>query len=313
MSGAEGVAARKQAYFAKLIKLLEEYPKIVICGADNVGSSHMQQIRKSLRGKAVLLMGKNTMIRKAVRGQIQNNPLLESLLPHIKANVGFVFTKDDLSSVRTALVSTKVSAPAKAGAISPVDVIVKAGPTGLEPTQTSFLQALNIPSKIAKGQIEIINDVTILTKGQKVGASEANLLAKLNIKPFLYGLVIKTVYDNGSVYEAKVLDITDEDIISKFQTAARKVASVSLAIGVPTVASLPHIIANGFKNVLAVSLASDYPIKQTQLLQAAAKAPAPAAAAAKVEEKKPAKEEPKKKVEEEEEEDFGAGGLFGDD
>jgi len=164
MSGAEGVAARKQAYFAKLIKLLEEYPKIVICGADNVGSSHMQDIRKSLRGKAVLLMGKNTMIRKAVRGQIQNNPQLESLLPHIKGNVGFVFTKDDLASARTVLVSTKVSAPAKSGAVSPVDVIVKAGPTGLEPTQTSFLQALNIPSKIAKGQIEIINDVTILTK-----------------------------------------------------------------------------------------------------------------------------------------------------
>jgi len=313
MSGAEGVAARKQAYFAKLIKLLEEYPKIVICGADNVGSSHMQQIRKSLRGKAVLLMGKNTMIRKAVRGQIQNNPLLESLLPHIKGNVGFVFTKDDLASVRTALVSTKVSAPAKSGAISPVDVTVKAGPTGLEPTQTSFLQALNIPSKIAKGQIEIINDVVILTKGQKVGASEANLLAKLNIKPFLYGLVIKTVYDNGSVYDAKVLDITDEDIISKFQNAARKVAAVSLAVGIPTVASLPHILARGFKNVLAVALATDYPIKQTQQLQAAAKAPPPAAAA-KTEEKKAAvKEEPKKKVEEEEEEDFGAGGLFGDD
>jgi len=313
MSGAEGVAARKQAYFSKLIKLLEEYPKIVICGADNVGSSHMQQIRKTLRGKAVLLMGKNTMIRKAIRGQVQNNPALEALLPHIKGNVGFVFTKEDLAAVRQAVVGTKVAAPAKPGAIAPLDVTVKAGPTGLEPTQTSFLQALNIPSKIAKGQIEIINDVVILTKGQKVGASEANLLSKLNIKPFLYGLIIRTVYDNGSVYDAKVLDITDDDIIAKFQNAARKVASVSLATGIPTVASLPHVIARGFKNVLSISLGVDFPIKQTQLLQSAAKAPPPAAAAVKAEEKKaPAKEE-KKKVEEEEEEDFGAGGLFGDD
>jgi len=141
------------------------------------------------------------------------------------------------------------------------------------------------------------------------------LLAKLNIKPFQYGLVIKTVYDNGSVYDAKVLDITDEDIIAKFQNAARKVASVSLATGIPTVASLPHVIARGFKDVLAVALGSGYEIKQTALLSKASSAPAPAAAApAKGDDKKaPAKEEPKKKVEEEEEEDFGAGGLFGDD
>jgi len=311
MSGAEGVAARKQSYFAKLSKLLDEYPKIVICLADNVGSSHMQQIRKTLRGKAVLLMGKNTMIRKAVRGQIQNNPKLESLLPHIKGNVGFVFTKDDLSTVRTVLVGTKVAAPAKVGAISPVDVVIKAGPTGLEPTQTSFLQALNIPSKIAKGQIEIINDFPILTKGQKVGASEANLLGKLSVKPFQYGLVIKTVYDNGSVYDAKILDITDDDILAKFQNAARKVAAVSLATGIPTVAALPHVIARGFKNVLSVSLGADFPIKQTELLKSAASnVPPPAAAAAKpaVEEKKPAKP-----AEPEEEDDFSAGGLFGDD
>lgn len=37
----------------------------------------MQQIRMSLRGKAVVLMGKNTMMRKAIRGHLENNPALE--------------------------------------------------------------------------------------------------------------------------------------------------------------------------------------------------------------------------------------------
>ena len=46
-------------------------------GADNVGSKQMQQIRMSLRGKAVVLMGKNTMMRKAIRGHLENNPALE--------------------------------------------------------------------------------------------------------------------------------------------------------------------------------------------------------------------------------------------
>lgn len=37
----------------------------------------MQQIRISLRGSAVVLMGKNTMMRKAIRGHIERNPALE--------------------------------------------------------------------------------------------------------------------------------------------------------------------------------------------------------------------------------------------
>ena len=77
-------------------------------GADNVGSKQMQQIRMSLRGKAVVLMGKNTMMRKAIRGHLENNPALEKLLPHIRGNVGFVFTKEDLTEIRDMLLANKV-------------------------------------------------------------------------------------------------------------------------------------------------------------------------------------------------------------
>jgi predicted fused transcriptional regulator/phosphomethylpyrimidine kinase len=54
-------------------------------------------------------MGKNTMVRKVVRQQMENNPNLAKLLPHIKGNVGFVFTKGDLKDVRTQLLSNRVS------------------------------------------------------------------------------------------------------------------------------------------------------------------------------------------------------------
>jgi large subunit ribosomal protein LP0 len=90
----------KASYFQKLVQLLDEYPKCFIVGADNVGSKQMQEIRIALRGKAVVLMGKNTMMRKAIRGHLEKNPDLERLLPHIKNNVGFVFTKEELTLVR---------------------------------------------------------------------------------------------------------------------------------------------------------------------------------------------------------------------
>ena len=145
-------------------------------------------------------MGKNTMMRKAIRGHLEKNPDLERLMPHIKQNVGFVFTKMELLHVRDLLLSNKVKAPAKAGALAPVDVVVPAQNTGMGPEKTSFFQALAIPTKITKGTIEIIKDVDIIKAGDRVGMSEATLLNMLKISPFSYGLVISKVCE--SQYQA---------------------------------------------------------------------------------------------------------------
>ncbi|AWP03168.1 rplp0 MGC53408 arbp [Scophthalmus maximus] len=166
----EDRATWKSNYFIKIIQLLDDFPKCFIVGADNVGSKQMQTIRLSLRGKAVVLMGKNTMMRKAIRGHLENNPALEKLLPHIKGNVGFVFTKEDLAEIRDLLLENKVPAAARAGAIAPCDVTVPAQNTGLGPEKTSFFQALGITTKISRGTIEILSDVGLIKTGDKVKA-----------------------------------------------------------------------------------------------------------------------------------------------
>jgi len=297
---------RKQAYFVKFTAMMEEYPRILIVNADNIGSNHMQSIRRSLKGKAIILMGKNTMVRKCLRGLLNTNPQYEALLPHIKGNIGFIFTKDELANVKKVIEANKKQAPAKAGAISPVDVVVPAGNTGLEPTQTSFLQALNIATKITRGTVEIINDVLLLKVGDKVGASESTLLAKLNIRPFQYGLKIKTVYDNGAVFDASVLEISDADMLTRFNNAVRNIACVSLVTGHPTIAAVPHLIINGYKNILSISLGTNYTIDATKQLKeylanpSAFAAPAKAAPAKEEAKAAPAKDEGKGKKKEKE-------------
>jgi len=312
--GRENKAAWKANYFVKVVQLLDEYPKCFIVGCENFGSRQMQTIRTSLRGLAVVLCGKNTMMRKAIRGHLENNGQLEKLLPHIKGNVGFVFTKGDLGEVREKLTQSKVRAPARAGAIAPLDVVIPAQNTGLGPEKTSFFQALSIPTKISKGTIEIINDVPILKPGDKVGASEATLLNMLNISPFSYGLAIQQVYDSGSIFSPDILDIKPEDLRAKFMAGVANLAAVSLQIGYPTIASVPHSIANGFKNLLALAATSDVEfegaktikeyIKDPSKFAAAAVAAAPAATETKKEEKK------KEESEEEEEDDDMGFGLF---
>jgi len=292
----------------------------VIVGADNVGSNQMQKIRQSLRGHAEVLMGKNTMVRKVLREYVESNPKVEPLAALAKNNVGFVFTNGDLGEIERQLLLHRVGAPAKAGIIAPNDVTVPKGPAGMEPTQTSFLQALNIASKINKGQVEIVSDVHLIKAGDKVGPSEATLLQKLNIKPFSYGLTLIHIYDNGSVYDPSVLKLTDTNILDKFRNGIANVASLSLAIGYPTLASLPHALANAYKRVLAIAVETEYTFPAAQKIKdyianPSAFAAAAPVAAAPVAAAPAAKEEKKEEKKEESDDDdmFGGGGLFGDD
>merc|ERR1712203_446374 len=207
---------------------------------------------------------------------------------------------EELITVRDLLLAKK-AAPAKAGAMAPVDVTIPAQNTGMGPEKTSFFQALQIPTKITKGTIEIIQDVPIIKVGDKVGASEATLLNMLKISPFTYGLLIQKVYENGSIFDPEILDITDDDIKDRFMAGVANVAAVCLSINYPTIASVPHSIVNGFKNLLSIAAVTDITFKEAETLKEfladpskfaaavassapAAAAAAPAAAAAKKEE-----------------------------
>lgn len=117
------------------------------------------------------------------------NTALEKLLPHIWENLGFVFTKDDLTEIRNMMLAKKVPAATCADAIAVCEVTVPAQNTDLGPEKTSFFQALGITMKISRGTIEILSDVQLLKIREKVKFNEAILLNMLNISPFFFGLV----------------------------------------------------------------------------------------------------------------------------
>lgn len=275
-------AEKKVAYDSKLCQLLDEYSQILIASADNVGSNQLQGIRKGLRGHSVVLMGKNTMMKRSIRlyADRTGNDNFRKLADELVGNVGLIFTKGDLKEVSEEIAKYKVGAPARVGLVAPIDVVVPPGNTGLDPSQTSFFQVLNIPTKINKGTVEIITPVELIRKGEKVGSSEAALLAKLGIRPFSYGLIIQKVYDNGSIFDPAVLDLTDEDLLEKFAVGVSMVTSLSLAISYPTLAAAPHMFINAYKNVLAIAVATDYDFPQAETVKEYLKDPSKFAVAA---------------------------------
>jgi len=292
-------------YDGKLCNLLDEYTQILVAAADNVGSNQLQNIRKGLSGDSVVLMGKNTMLKRSIRinAEKTGNHAILNIIPLLAGNAGLIFTKGDLKEVSEEVAKYKVGAPARVGLVAPIDVVVPPGNTGLDPSQTSFFQVLNIPTKINKGTVEIITPVELIKKGDKVGSSEAALLAKLGIRPFSYGLIVTSVYDNGTVFSPEVLDLTEDDLTEKFALGVSLVTALSIAISYPTLAAAPHMFINAYKHLLAIAVETDYSFPQADKVKeyladpskfavaaaapaAAASGSAPAAAAAKVEEKK---------------------------
>jgi len=286
-------------------------------------------LRQKLRAiDAHMIMGKNTLMKAALKASMKKpeqgdedyedrkdewyqNDNIPKIMDQLVLNTNMIFTNGDLSKVKEILDSESRPSAAKPGMIAPAEVTVPAGPTGLDPKQTSFFQTLQIQTKIVKAQIEIVTEKQVIWVGDKIGATEAALLDKLKIYPFEYKMHVKKVLQNGSVFDAAVLDISTDDILAKFKKAINVQADVGLGLGVPNAASAPHTLLNGFKNLVAVSAASGFEFPQAKaMLEAAKNAPAggavasagPAAAA-----------EAPKEEEKEEEEDVDMGGLFGDD
>merc|ERR1719446_425367 len=152
-----------------------------------------------------MVFGKNTMIRRCLRNlnKDEEHPEYDQIVNVMKGNLGFVFTNEDLADILDVLKEFVKPAAAKAGVIAPSDCTIYKGPTGLDPAQTSFFQALH--------------------KDVKVGSSEAALLTKLGIKPFEYGLLVRHLYENG-IFDPSVLDITEAVLMGKWTDAVGNVA-----------------------------------------------------------------------------------------
>jgi large subunit ribosomal protein LP0 len=143
------ITAEKVQYEARVNRLLDTYSKVYFVTVDNVTSQQMHAIRRSLRGKGELLMGKNTLQKKCIRNRAEKNaadkPLADAFCDTlIVGNCGLIFTNEGIEMVNGVIVANRIQAPARIGAISPVEVTIPAGNTGMEPTMTSFFQALNI-------------------------------------------------------------------------------------------------------------------------------------------------------------------------
>ncbi|ADM11840.1 60S acidic ribosomal protein P0 [Encephalitozoon intestinalis ATCC 50506] len=257
---------RKEQVYEKARRLFGTYTRFALVGIENVESTQLKNIKKGWGEDVEFLMGKNSAIKRAVASL--ENPKLSSILELIKGDVCFVFFKGDVRDVKKAIDDNVREACAKVGNIAQKDVWVENCITGMTPDKTSYFQVLGIATKITKGKVEIISPYKVLSVGDKVGPSQANLLGMLNIKPFSYKMVMHQVYEDGVIYDSSLIDIGTEDIVSSLRSAISSIAAISLGAEIITQASMPYNIRNSFKDILHVSFGADFAIKEQSMVMA---------------------------------------------
>ena len=261
------VSNEKLAMQKDLNRLIDSYERMVFVKLDNVTSQQMHAVRRDLISKAEIVVGKKTTQKKIIslRAEAKNatpaDQKMKELLCRdnfLTGNVALCFTNMPVSELVAIFVKHRIQAPARVGAISPVEVIIPAGNTGMEPTMTSFFQALNIVTKIDKGTVAIMTDKKVLSPGDKVDSSISALLGKLKISPFYYNPEVVGVWEKGYLFTPEDLKLDDATIEAAFTQGINNLAGLSLGSGVATELSLPHAIADGFKNLLAAAVATDF-------------------------------------------------------
>ena len=312
------VSSAKIAYAERMNSLFDEYERVLFVGIDNVRSQQIHKVRKDLIGKGVLFMGKNTLQRRILANRAVNDSKTSEMIEIfnrqsvLTGNRGMIFTNAPISEINEILSRHRIQAPARVGAVSPCDVVIPAGNTGMEPTQTSFFQALSIQTKISKGTVEITASKKVLSPGDKVDNSTAVLLQKLKISPFFYEVEVDYVWDCGILMTSEDLAITDESLEQEMLSGISQLNALSLGAGIPIDSTFPQFIIDGFKDLLAISLETDYSFDEyngailKENILSGKFAATTAAPTATVESTAP----PVVEEEDEEEDDFGMGGLF---
>lgn len=309
----------KKKVYEKTLELFPKYKNVFVADVKEIAANYIQKIRHELvkLGSTDTLCGKTTVIQKAIKDYIEkNDKKLPKHLPkdNLKAlsdampglHLLLVFSNKDVGEVNAVLSKYLIEKQAKPGQHSPIEVIIPAGPTGMDSSQIDFFQALKIPTKVSRNQLEITTATKILVPGQKITLSEINIMKKFNIKPYKHTVKIKKMLLNGKLYGEEILKVTDDYMKAKLEQGIKNILGFSLGTGITTAASAPSVVANAFRNICALSLATNVLFEATKNMANAA------AAAPKKEEKKEEKkkEEKKKEPEPEEDDDMDLGGLF---
>ena len=258
------VAVWKKEIYDDLIELLNKYSVIAVADLQKVRSSQIQEIRKKLRGKAELIVAKNTILRKAAEKAAGQKEKVNQFADSLTGSKVLIFTQMNPFELIIFLNKNKVRVPAKGGDIATGDIMIPGGNTGLQPGPViSEFNEAKVQTRIEGGSIFVAKDTVVVTKGEVIPIKTASLLSKLGMKPMEAGLSLSYAYDNGLVLGPNDLAFDIDKMRADVTSAARMAFGVAVEATIMLPETAPMIISKAYRQAVAVSVEAGFFTKET--------------------------------------------------
>lgn len=244
------VAPWKTKEVDELAGKLKKAQVVGVVGVEGIPSKQLQKMRKQFGDKLTIRVSRNNVIKHA----IAKAKIPEELAGHITGPSGLVFTDLSPFKLEKLLFDNKANAPAKAGSISPIDIVIPKGDTPFAPGPIiGELQAVGIKAKIEGGKIVVLKDSPVVSAGEQVSPEVASVLARFGIEPVEIGLHLQAALEGGVVYPGEVLHIDEAETLAKITNAYASALNVSLNAEILNAVTIPYYVRD--LHVKAVNLA----------------------------------------------------------
>ncbi len=248
--------AAKTETVAHFVKLLTEKPIIGVVNLESLPCQQLNNMRKQLRPYGVeICMTKKRLMKLAIEKVKGKKEGLEQLEEYMKGMPAILFTEENPFTLFKIIKKNKSKAPAKAGQEAPADIPVAAGPTNFLPGPIiSELAGFGIKTKVNNGKLDITDDVVVAKEGDVIDDKLASLLMRLGIEPMEIGLDLVAIYENGTVFTKKVLDVDEEQFAADLDNCARWALNLSVDAVYPTTDNAEILVTKAFKDAKGLGM-----------------------------------------------------------
>lgn len=244
--------AWKKDEIEEIKKNAGKYTLVGLVDMYGIPAAQVQQIRRNLRGKAVIRVTRNTLIEHALA---EIGGKVTGLSKYVSGHSAMIFTNDNPFRLFKQLEKTKTKMAAKAGETAPEDIVVEKGPTSFKPGPiVGELQQAGIPAAIEGGKVKIRETKTIVKKGAVISAKVADVMIKLDIKPMDVGLALQAAFYEGDVFEPSVLAIDETAILAQIQLAGQQAFNLSVNAAIPTKETMVPILTKAVREARSLAV-----------------------------------------------------------
>ena len=249
------VASWKPDRVSELAAILTSDGVLGVVDVGGVPAKNMLSMRDDLRSSLSITMAKKTLMRLAWEQTGRPMEELESLLEGAVQPAIVHSNSMNAFQLYSELEKTKQGRAAKEGEVSPMDIVVEAGPTEFGPGPiVGEFNAVGIPAKIDKGKVAIQKTTTVVNKGEPISADLGIMLSKLDINPIEIGIILTGAIEDGFLFEADSLELDTDGLRSDIITATSGAFNLACNIRWFSSQTMPTLLAKASGEATSVAV-----------------------------------------------------------